>query len=162
MANPLYTYTLNIYNLVWFVFHSLLTFVSYLMPPIKNLWNISTRTNNYLSRRYMLHPMQRFQQTLHRRNPTQSKKTESTYTKDQSNKWWSKCLFLLHVRAETHIQFFPSHFNQTHTLQKFPTTTKICGHFQNKPYKITSRIFQISSYMANIILNESNIKIENG
>ena len=40
--------------------------------------------------------------------------------------------------VKTHIQFFLSHPNQTHTLQKIPKITRICSHFQNKPYKTTS------------------------
>ena len=50
-----------------------------------------------------------------------------------------KCTFLPHVRAQTHIQFFTSHSNQTHTLQKIPKSTRICSHLQNKTYKTTSR-----------------------
>ena len=46
---------------------------------------------------------------------------------------------LPHVRVQIHIQFFPSHSNQTHTLQKIPKTTRICNHLQNKPYKTMSR-----------------------
>ena len=38
-------------------------------------------------------------------------------------------------------QFFTSHPNQTHTLQKFPKTTRICAHFQNKPYKRKVQVF---------------------
>ena len=52
-------------------------------------------------------------------------------------KWRLKCPFLPHVGAQTHVQFF--HPNQIHTLQKIPKTTRICGHFQNKPYKTMSR-----------------------
>ena len=51
-------------------------------------------------------------------------------------------LFLPHVRAHTHIQFFPSNPNQTQTLQNISKTTRICGHLQNKPYKTTSRFLQ--------------------
>ena len=40
---------------------------------------------------------------------------------------------LLHVRAQSDIEFFPSHPNQTHTLQKIPKTTRICDHFQLPP-----------------------------
>ena len=39
-----------------------------------------------------------------------------------------------------HLQFFPSHSNQTHTLQKFLQTIRIYSHFQNKPYKTTPSI----------------------
>ena len=61
-----------------------------------------------------------------------------TQTTNQ-NKWRSKHPFLPHVRAQTHIQFFPSRPNQSHTLQKILKTSRICGHFHNKPYKTTSR-----------------------
>ena len=36
-------------------------------------------------------------------------------------------------------KFFPSHSNQTHTLQKILQIIRICSHFQNKPHKAMSR-----------------------
>ena len=80
------------------------------------------------------------QQTLHRRNPMQSRKKNLRIQTINQNKWWSKRPFLSHVRAQTLFQFFPSHSNQTHTLQKIPQTIRICSHFQNKPCKTTPRI----------------------
>ena len=94
---------------------------------------------NYFSRRHILHPMQRLQQTLHRRNPMQSRKKNLWTQMINENKWLSKHTFLPHVRAQTYIQFFPSYPNQTHTLQKILKTTRICSHFQNKSYKTRSR-----------------------
>ena len=46
--------------------------------------------------------------------------------------------------------------------KKTPKTTRICGHFQNKPYKTTSRFYQISPYQVNLIINEKKVNIENG
>ena len=48
--------------------------------------------------------------------------------------------FLPHVRAQTHIQFFRSHSNQTHTLQNNPTNYKNLRLFPKKTYKTTFRI----------------------
>ena len=46
---------------------------------------------------------------------------------------------LPHVRAQKD-SIFQSYSNQTNTLQKIPQTTRISSHFQNKPYKTTSKI----------------------
>ena len=136
-----------------------------IIKTIKNLTNITKRTNNETSShvRYIFYPMQRLQQTLHRRNPTQSRKKKkrihehkrSLKTNDRNT------LFSHMLEFQTHSQIFPSHQNQTHTLQKFPKLQEYAVISQNKQYKTASKFYQISPYLGNIILNENKIKIEN-
>ena len=46
-----------------------------------------------------------------------------------------------------HFRFFPSHPNQTHTLQNNLKTTRICSHLKNKPYKQHPGFYQISPHL---------------
>ena len=64
------------------------------------------------------------------------------------------------LEFKRHIKFFSSHPNQTNTLQKIPKTTRICGHFQNKPYKITSRFLPNFTILSIRLLYKNKIKIE--
>ena len=83
---------------------------------------------NHLSCRPIIHFMQWLQHYIGKTEHNQEKRI-------YEHKWSIKT----NIRAQTHTQFFPSHTNQTHTLQKILKTTRICGHFQNNPYKTTSR-----------------------
>ena len=103
--------------------------------PHKHLKTDKQQT--YLSRWHIFHPMQRLEQTLHRRNPTKSrKKNLRTQTMNQinvdRNALFSHMLELKHTLI----------FSQA-TLIKLihcKNSWRCLGPSQNKPYNSTSRI----------------------
>ena len=129
---------------------------------IKNLKDITKQTNNETTSHASIHPMQKLPQILHRRNPTQSRKKNLQTQTINQNKLRSKCAFLPHVIAQTHVQFFPSHSNQTNTLHKHRRLLESAVIFKTNHTKQRQGFYQISPNLANIILNENKIKIENG
>ena len=61
-------------------------------------------------------------------------------------------LFLSHVRAQTHLQFFPSHSNQSLTLQKNPADYQNLRSFSKTNYvRQRPGFYQILPYPANIL-----------
>ena len=118
------------------------------------------RQRNHFSRRHILYPTQRLPQILHRRNPKQSRNRiyehkRSIKIDDDRNALFSNILeheHTINFSRATLIKLI--HYKTSRRLLETAGISKT-NHIRLRP-----GFYQISPYLANIILHENNIKIE--